>query len=106
MSTEAKSSRFSFVFFPNSLLKDVAGPQALQQHAEVPLLLVLGSRQLGLPLALIKGFFDPEGRAGALTGLREPPAMEELTWYENSKTAACSFTAKIFEKKKKDTAMV
>lgn len=76
----------------NSLLKDVAGPQALQQHAEVPLFLVFNGGQLGLPLALIKGFFDPEGWAGALILLREPPAMEELTWHEYSKTAACSFS--------------
>lgn len=64
----------------NSLLKDAAAPQALQQHAEVPLFLVFNGGQLGLPLALIKGFFDPEGRAGALDVLRDPPASEELTW--------------------------
>lgn len=93
-------------FFLNSLLKDVAGPQAFQQHAEVPLFLVFNGRQLSLPLALIKGFFDPEGWAGALIVLREPPAMEELTWHAYSKTAACSFSFMAKISKKSHTAVV
>lgn len=78
------SGQNSVSCFLNSLLKDVAGPQALQQHTEVPLFLVFNGGQLGLPLALIKGLFDPEGWAGAWIVFREPPATEEVTWNEDA----------------------
>lgn len=71
----------------HSLLKDVAGAQALHEHAEVPLFLVLAAHQPLLPLGLVKGVW------GALVGFlgngagiphpfcyRDPSAKQELTW--------------------------
>lgn len=69
-------------FDTDSLLKHVTGPQTVQQHTEVPLLLIVLSRQLGIPPALVKSFlrFETGLQGGtSVLGYGDPPPVKKLT---------------------------